>query len=860
MTKAAIHYDLHSGYIHNWLVVGPQHFPVAEGQEDYASLVEAHAGSEPGIPVDPVEPAAMTDGVIEFEETDGPREARWRYLRCQEDHFVDLSPTTGVNAYLRAWAYVELRSSIAQRFTFTLTTTGPADLWVNDEHVHRQIPERHGRLSHSFEVELEEGANAVLVRYDALAPKPSSYVMALHVAPEEGSGADVTVRLPSKLSPLSRRNLFESVFEAAYLKQYVFTRLDKVSVFWPPEDGVAEALKDLKRMTIRVQTPNGKVYSETIRRFKAGEPEQLKPAFKYPNGSLEARLMPTLQEYYEHDMRITRTLPFWGLDNNRYTDAPFDTYAERRSILLVAAARREGSLFSEIAKMAIGWWSRLDVGFIIDAATRVERSQETPYAELLAVLGILYRFDDADEFPEALREPLASAAQGARFPQGEPTGSESQALLAATCQILVGQRYPDHVFASGGKTGRWHREAGEQSALRWMRTRAQAGFSQWNSDLGFEEILAALSYLVDLAETDAVWEMATVMMDKMLFLLATNSYKGVFGATRGRTSTASLLGGYLEATSGVGKLMWGMGVLNSHLGGIVSLALMETYELPVLLQTIAEDLPDVLVSREHHGPLDADEDRGVDLVTYKTPDFMLSAAQDHRAGERGGEEHVWQATLGPGATVFVNHPACASLHDAHRPNFWRGNVVLPRVVQWQDALIALHRLPEDDWMGFTHAYFPIHAFDDYVLRGDWAFAKKGDGYLALTATQGLHLLQSGPTAYRELRSLGRHNAWLCQMGRAALDEDFETFQERVLALPVASEAEGVSWTTLRGDSLEMSWSGPVLVDDEALSLVGKNHIENPYCVAGFPAREMDIQVGDVVMRLSFVEKGTSPSS
>ena len=96
--------------------------------------------------------------------------------------------------------------------------------------------------------------------------------------------------------------------------------------------------------------------------------------------------------------------------------------------------------------------------------------------------------------------------------------------------------------------------------------------------------------------------------------------------------------------------------------------------------------------------------------------------------------------MGPDAVVFVNHPPCMSKEGSHRPNFWSGNVILPRAAQWKDVMIAVHNIPGDDWMGFTHAYFPAHAFDEYVLREDangymWAFAKKNDGYLAITAAQ-----------------------------------------------------------------------------------------------------------------------------
>ena len=86
-------------------------------------------------------------------------------------------------------------------------------------------------------------------------------------------------------------------------------------------------------------------------------------------------------------------------------------------------------------------------------------------------------------------------------------------------------------------------------------------------------------------------------------------------------------------------------------------------------------------NRERHGGvLDPAVDyfRGsweVNKVTYKTRDYMLSSAQDYRPGGRGNMQHIWQATLGPDAVVFVTHPPF--LAESGSPNFWVGNLVLP---------------------------------------------------------------------------------------------------------------------------------------------------------------------------------------
>jgi len=587
--------------------------------------------------------------------------------------------------------------------------------------------------------------------------------------------------------------------------------------------------------------------------------------------------MPRSTEYYEGDMRVSRELPLRSIGNNRYAESPVATYPERRREALLTAARYPDSLFAQIARMAIGWWSRLELDLILKAIEGINQRQDCSDFYLAGLLGMLYRFGSAPKFPEELRAPLESCILGFKYWMDEPGSdamaylTENHSILFHTCEILAGQLYPDRLFTNNGETGAWHRAKGERLALAWLRERGMHGFKEWDSNCYFEEDVLALSHLVDLVETDAVWELASVVLDKLLFTMALNSFKGVFGSTHGRTYAPLIRGGLLESTAGIGWLMWGQGVLNGHIMGTVSLACADNYELPELIRAIATDLPEELWSRERHsgapelwrasGSLGPE----VNKVTYKTPDTMLCSAQDYHPGERGFQQHIWQATLGRMATVFVTHPPCSSDAGSHRPNFWHGNVILPRVAQWKDTLIAIHKLPEDDWMGFTHAYFPVHAFDAYVMRESpagamWAFARKGEGYLALTASGGLDFITQGLTAYRELRSYQQHAVWLCCMGRAALDGDFDAFQARVLAMPLAFGDLSLRCHTLRGDRLEFAWEGPFLRNDQSEPLSGYRHYDNIYCQADLPAAQMEIRFGDTLMRLKFAEEEGEPDA
>lgn len=838
-----LEYPLCKGYIHNWLVAGPQAIPVSDlerfdEQDRKLQIARYYYEEKSGIVELPVD---QTDLRI------GDAELTWRYWRCLDDHFVDVSTFYHTWHYLRTWAYAQIQAPSAQGVTFILTTNGPADVWINGQHVHRQELFSHQDPQRiTFQAALEEGDNEILVRFEEVAARECPYVMALQVTElsPEAAGAFV-VRLPTIVERPDRQKTFEHVFDYAYVARHVVHMGNDISLRW------SEDLDRKWRLAYMIQDERGRIYldgtteAQPYLGINVGHPARLWERPYY----VTLRALP--REYWEQKMRYERRIPVHVLDTE-YAETPYGTYEERRREALEHAAKRGDNVFAEIAKFALGRWDQVNVDAVMAAIAKINERGDCSDFYLTGLLGAIYRYMSNPAFPEQLKHPLEECVLNFRYWLDEPGEdamcytTESHSILFHTCEILAGQLYPDRVFTNSGQPGHWHREKGERLALEWLRKRGRCGFREWDSNCYFEEDLLALSHLADLAESVEVSELAAILMDKLFFTMAINAYKGAFGSTHGRTYTPLILGSQLESTSGISRLMWGMGVWNHHILGTVSLACSE-YELPSLIASIATDWPDEMWNRERHA-CDGEE---VNKVTYKTPDYMLCSAQDYRPGERGYQQHIWQATMGPDAVVFVNHPACMGEHGAHRPGFWHGNYVLPRVAQWKDVLIAVHRLPEDDWMGFTHAYFPTRAFDAYTIRKGWAFAQKGKGYLALTAAQGVELLKRGPTAYRELRSYGTHNVWFCQMGRLMLDGSFGEFQEEVLALDVQWEDLGVRCATLHQGRLCFSWEGPLLVNGAEQPITGFKQYENPYCVAEQPLSQMDIRLGDLVMRLDF---------
>ncbi len=844
-------YPLQDGYIHNWLVAGPQAIEVTDLDrfqgEDFKQQIARHYYEEgSGIEQPPVDWTKFKVGDTEL---------TWNYYRCRDDHFVDQTAFYPTCHYLRSWAYAQLRTSAGQDVTWILTTNGPADVWVNGQHVHRQ-EHFHHPLPHSvsFQVTLQEGTNEILVRFEEVATRECPYVMALQIVGLEDENA--LVLIPTQNEAIARRHKLERAFERAYIDRDVYRFHDEITVRW--SDDMAETCL----LAVRFQETTGPIYAEGWPTAKAGASLGVLQGFQVPDGPFRITLMPTPEEYYVHNLRIKRQIPLWVL-RNPYSGTPYGTYEERRREALEDAARREINVFSEIAKMALGRWPKVRKGAIMEAIERINRREDGSDRHLVGLLGMMYRYMNDPSFPEELKSPLEKCVLDFRYWMDEPGNdamcfwSESRQILFHTCEILAGQLYPDRTFSNTGQTGQWHREKGERLALSWLLKRGTDGFREWDSNYSFQEDIVALTHLAGLAESDEIAELAAILLDKLFFSMAINSYRGAFGSTHGLTYAPMIKGARLEATAGISRLMWGMGVFNQHILGTVSLACTEEYELPPIIPEIAATALEEFWSRERHaGELEEQRDREsgsweVNKVTYKTPDYMLASAQDYRPGELGPQQHIWQATLGPDAVVFVTHPPCMSEEDAHQPNFWRGNVVLPRVAQWKDVLIAIHKLPDNDWLGYTHAYFPIATFDEHEIRDGWAFARVGNGYLALTAAQGLMLATRGDNAYRELRSYGQHNVWLCHMGRAAQDGSFQEFQEKILRLDVSFEGPSVRCTTLRGDHLAFGWEGPLLLNGQEQPITGFKHYENPYCEVDLPAEHMEIRFRDYLLRLHF---------
>ena len=170
----------------------------------------------------------------------------------------------------------------------------------------------------------------------------------------------------------------------------------------------------------------------------------------------------------------------------------------------------------------------------------------------------------------------------------------------------------------------------------------------------------------------------------------------------------------------------------------------------------------------------------VDTYTWRSPDAMLSTAQDWRSGQRTESALVSQATLNGAASVFVNLPK-GKIGDG---GYWSGDGAAPRAAQHGDTTISIYS-PQYDSSGtggangyqtYTHAFFPQDRFDQVVQQGGWTFARKGSGYVALWSWRPTSWVPfkasvehpDGVTHPWELAAPGgSDDVWINHVGRAA---------------------------------------------------------------------------------------------
>jgi len=276
--------------------------------------------------------------------------------------------------------------------------------------------------------------------------------------------------------------------------------------------------------------------------------------------------------------------------------------------------------------------------------------------------------------------------------------------------------------------------------------------------------------------------------------------------------------------------------------------------------------------------------RQVDTYTYRTPDYMLSAALDYRKGSLGAQQHSWQVTFDANALIFTNHPVTPPVQSTvwgedneSSGGYWTGEASMPRSAQYQNVAIHIYNpqypaknpAPFDvfTYQPYTHAYVPQDHFDEVVQEGSWTFGRFGDGYFALYSYRPTTWLVYDPQVIAtngmvqpfDLRADGGpDNVWIVECGRRADWQSFAAFRAAVSAAAVTitrlSGLQGfdVAYESPSQGHVTFGWQAPFTVQGRAIAPSGKR-FDNPWSLTDLNTRLTAIAADGFGVRLDFAQ-------
>lgn len=618
-----------------------------------------------------------------------------------------------------------------------------------------------------------------------------------------------------------------------------------------------------------------------------------------------------------------------------YAIEPFaPDYTARRQVFLDHVLRNPAPAnlkapYYEVGRLAAG--GRPHEGIFCAALDYIDERKDCADFVLHALLRLLYQF--ANRLDTSLLDRAQRTVLGFKYWPDEAgrdsmcTWTENHQILFASAAYLAGQLYPDEVFPNLGQMGHEKMAIHRPRILRWLDLRFCTGFSEWLSNVYYDEDLTALVNLIDFCQEKEIRQQATMVLDLLLFDMALNSFQGVFGSSHGRSYEAQKKWAAAEDVADTQKLLFGRGRFSLQDSmSAVCLALSERYRMPRVLYEIANDLDRAemvncqrlgirlaeaerwglsfdnledgmvllsleayahprtvnlfaqmldtfdwwdnaffapfkarrrlinsarrlgllpLVTRLFERDITRNTREEVHIYTYRTPDYLLSSAQDYRPGYGGDQQHIWQATLGADAVCFTTHPA---RREGPSPNYWTGSGNLPRVAQVENVVMAVYNVDTrpglyvTNHLHFTHAWLPRDRFDEVIEQNGWILARQGNGYLALRSQQPYHWQsEPGEDHGREVVAPGKRNVWICELGRHAVDGEFDDFVRRIVGAELLFRRLHVRYHSPSQGRLEFGWRGPLRRDGKVVPLGDYPRYDNPYTQVGFPANKIVIR-------------------
>lgn len=306
-------------------------------------------------------------------------------------------------------------------------------------------------------------------------------------------------------------------------------------------------------------------------------------------------------------------------------------YRSRQSAYLQTCANQAGpgggGLYAQLCLLAKGV-GPLNEAKIRDDLAFINSREDTADFRLTAVVRILALYGNSPLLSPALKSEMEQTVLNFKYWLDEPGTdnlcwwSENHQALFHSLEIVAGQLFPTQVFPNSGMTGAEHVAHALPLMMDWLDRRGTFGFSEWHSNVYFNEDMPALLNLADFATDPTIQLKAMLTLDVIGFDFASTYYKGHFATVHGRTYADKQVGGSNDSTGAAAYIMLGLGASDDsdNFTGVF-LATSPQYYPPDLLESVAQD---AVASLEHKQRDGIDVADGPDYgIGYTDPEDVM---------------------------------------------------------------------------------------------------------------------------------------------------------------------------------------------------------------------------------------------
>jgi hypothetical protein len=280
--------------------------------------------------------------------------------------------------------------------------------------------------------------------------------------------------------------------------------------------------------------------------------------------------------------------------------------------------------------------------------------------------------------------------------------------------------------------------------------------------------------------------------------------------------------------------------------------------------------------------------REANTYAWRSDEVSLATLVDHRFGEMRDQVHAWQATVDADALVFTTHPVTDRATSTDwskddKPGYWTGEASVPRSAQHERTAVHIYQPKWDattddvlwavfEYRDFTHAYVPQDRFDEVTQDGNWTFARKGDGYIALWSWRAPTWREYDPTVYATRDMVkpfdlvaegGPDNVWIVEVGDKTLAGSFAEFTAALVAATpqVTRDDAGfdVSWASPAAGAITFGSTGPFTVAGEEVPVGNFPRHESRWATVDHLATTFDIAGDTAKLKLDFAARSRSVS-